>query len=141
VGPVPRPGPAEQPHTLDLRPVDGCDHSVTGCGCRQSCVTPGTVARLNHERVAPSGGRPRETDRWEWSPVTNDLNGMAPGDMPGGGSPMSVGRRVVLAFVAVFVANGLFGGDRRASGALLIGGVVVVILLVGWARWIRGRRT
>lgn len=83
----------------------------------------------------------RETDRWRRSPVTNDLNGMAPGDTPGGGNRMSVGRRAVLAFVAVFVANGLFGGDRRTSGVLLIGAVVVVILLVGSARWIRGRRT
>ena len=77
----------------------------------------------------------------KWSPVTNDLNGMTPGDMPGGGNRMSVGRRAVLAFVAVFVANGLFGGDGRTSGALLIGGVAVVILLVASTRWIRGRRT
>ena len=92
-------------------------------------------------RCGPAGGRMRETDRWKRSQVTNDLNGMAPGDMPGGGNRMSVGRRVVLAFVAVFVANGLFGGDGRTSGALLIGGVAVVILLVGSARWVRGRRT
>ncbi len=71
--------------------------------------------------------------------MTNDSNGIAPAGMPDGGNRMSVGRRVVLAFVAVFVANGLFGGDRRTAGALLIGGVVVVILLVGLARWIRRR--
>ena len=63
------------------------------------------------------------------------------GKTPGESDGLSVARRVVLAFVAVFVANGVFGGDNRAIGFVVIGGVLAAILLLGLARWVRARRT
>ena len=73
--------------------------------------------------------------------MSDNQNETSAGNTPGGFDRMSVARRVVLAFVAVFVANGVFGGDNRASGFVVIGGVLLAILLIGLARWVRAHRT
>ncbi len=72
--------------------------------------------------------------------MSEDQNETSAGDMPGRHDQMSVARRVVLAFVAVFVANGVFGGDNRAPGFVAIGGVLLAIALIALAGWIRTRR-
>jgi len=72
--------------------------------------------------------------------MSEDQNETNAGDMLGRHDQMSVARRVVLAFVAVFVANGVFGGDSRAPGFLAIGGVILAIALLALAWWIRARR-
>ncbi len=73
--------------------------------------------------------------------MTDDHDESNAGKTPGGSDGLSVARRVVLAFVAVFVANGVFGGDNRAFGFVAIGGVLAAILLLGLARWVRAHRT
>ncbi len=53
---------------------------------------------------------------------------------------MSVARRVVLAFVAVFVANGVFGGDHRAPGFVATSGILLAVVLIAFVWWVRARQ-